>query len=108
MEELQDWVEPLLNLQETDCRLDRMKEQINSAPQQKKDAQVNLEAQHLIASEAKEEVRKKELEISNANSEIDKIQEEVNKVLAQTNTVKDNNTYRALLDQAESYKKQNR
>ena len=106
MEELQDWVESLLNLQETDCRLDRMKEQIESAPQQKKEAQENLEAQHESAMAAKEEVRKKELEINNANAEIDKIQEEINKVLAQTNTVKDNNTYRALLDQAEAYKQQ--
>ena len=105
MEELQDWVESLLNLQETDRKLERMKEQIESAPQQKKEAQSNLEIQHGKALEAKEEVRKKDLEISNVNSEIDKIQEEINKVLAQTNSVKDNNTYRALLDQAESYKK---
>ncbi|MCM8525936.1 MAG: hypothetical protein NE327_05435 [Lentisphaeraceae bacterium] len=104
MEELQDWVESLLNLQETDCRLDRMREQISSAPEQKKEAQTNLEAQHKSALEAKEEVRKKELEISSANSEIDKIQQQINKNLEQTNTVKDNKTYRALLDEVESLK----
>ena len=106
MEELQYWVESLLNLQETDCRLDRMKEQISSAPEQKKEAQVNLEAQHKVALEAKEEVRKKELEISNANAGIDKIQQQINKNLEQTNSVKDNKTYRALLDEVESFKKQ--
>jgi len=105
MKELQDWVESLLNLQETDRKLERMQEQIDSAPEQKKEAQKNLEVQHQTALEAKEEVRKKELEISNINSEIEKIQDEISKVLAQTNTVKDNSTYRALLAQAESYKK---
>lgn len=105
MEELQDWVESLLNLQETDRKIERMNEQIESAPQQKKEAQTNLEVQHQRALEAKEEVRKKELEIGSINSEIEKIQQEISKVLSQTNTVKDNNTYRALLEQAESYKK---
>lgn len=104
MEELQDWVETLLNLQETDCRLDRMKEQIVTAPEQKKEAQLNLEAQHQTALEAKEEVRKKELEISSANAEIEKIQDQISKTLAQTNTIKDNKTYRKLLDEAESLK----
>ena len=104
MEELQDWVESLLNLQETDCRLDRMKAQIDTAPQQKKEAQENLEAQHKAALAAKEEVRKKDLEIGAENAEVVKIQDYISKTLAQTNSVKDNKTYKALLDEAESQK----
>lgn len=106
MEELQDWVESLLNLQETDRKLDRMKEQIETAPQQKKEAQTNLETQHAAALAAKENVRKKELEVSSANAGIESLQQNINKLLEQSSSVKDNDTYRALLNQVDSIKEQ--
>ena len=106
MEETQDWLESLLSLQETDSRLDRMKEQVEAAPQQKKEAQDNLDTQQSNAVAVKEEVRKKELEISKVNAEIDSIEAHKLKVLEQTNSVKDNATYKALLDEVKSMESQ--
>ena len=104
MEDLQNWLEDLLELQSTDSRLDRMKEQITSAPKQKKEAQDNLDIQQAAAVEAKEEVRKVELKIKELASEVEKIEAQRLKVLEQSNSVKDNSTYRAILAEAESLK----
>lgn len=104
MEDLQNWLEDLLELQSTDSRLDRMREQIASAPKQKKDAQDNLDAQQAAAVEAKDEVRKVELKIKELASEVDKIEAQRQKVLEQSTSVKDNSTYRAILAEADSLK----
>ena len=106
MEEIQDWLESLLSLQETDSRLDRMKEQVAAAPQQKKEAQDNLDIQQQNAVDVKEKVRKKELEIGKVNAEIDVVEAHKLKVLEQTNSVKDNATYRALLAEVKSMERQ--
>ena len=106
MEETQDWLESLLSLQETDSKLDRMKELIATAPEQKKEAQNNLDTQQSVAVAAKEEVRKKELDISNVNAEISSLESQKLKLLEQSNTVKDNNTYRSLLAEVDSINSQ--
>ncbi|MCH2207489.1 MAG: hypothetical protein MK132_16655 [Lentisphaerales bacterium] len=104
MEDLQNWLEDLLELQSTDSRLDRMKEQISSAPKQKKEAQDNLDAQQAAAVEAKDEVRKVELKIKELATDVEKLEAQRQKVLEQSTSVKDNNTYRAMVDEAESLK----
>jgi len=106
MEELQNWLEDLLNLQETDSRLDRMKTLVADAPKQKKDAQDNLDAQQAAALAAKEEVRKVELEIKGFAAVIDSIDKRRLKLLEQSSSVKDNSTYRALLHEADSLQEQ--
>jgi hypothetical protein len=106
MEETQDWLESLLNLQELDTRLDRMNEQVQTAPQQKKEAQDNLDAQQQAALAAKEDVRHKELEISSINAEIDVIEAHKMKALEQANSIKDNHTYKALLAEVKSLENQ--
>ncbi len=104
MDELHDWVESLVNLHETDCKIDRMKEQIESAPKLKKEAQSKIETQHASALQAKENLRKKELQISNANADIESTQQKINKLLLQANTVKNNDSYRALLVEIDKLK----
>ena len=106
MDETGDWLEHLLALQETDSRLDRMKEQVESAPQQKKEAQDNLDREQQSAVDAKEEVRKKELEIGSVNAEIDGLEQHKTKVLEQSSTVKDNQTYKSLLAEVDSINEQ--
>lgn len=106
MEQIQDWLEDLLELQTIDSRLDRMNEQVNSAPKQKKEAQHNLDTQQAAAVVAKEEVRKIELKIKDLAAEVDKIDAQRLKVLEQTTSVKDNSTYKALLAEADSLQKQ--
>ncbi|MCM8538400.1 MAG: hypothetical protein NE334_20825 [Lentisphaeraceae bacterium] len=106
MEQIQDWLEDLLELQAIDSRLDRMNEQITSAPKQKKEAQDNLDTQQAAAVAAKEEVRKIELKIKDLAADVEKIEAQRLKVLDQTNSVKDNSTYKALLAEADSLQKQ--
>jgi uncharacterized protein len=104
MEDIQDWLDDLLKLQDLDCRIDRLHEQINSAPIQKKEAQDNLDQQQKSAIEAKEEVRKIELKIKDIASEVSKIEAQRSKLIEQSNSVKDNNTYKALLAEIENCK----
>ena len=106
MEELQNWLDDLLSLQEIDSRLDRMKSLVAQAPEQKKEAQDNLDAQQTATLAAKEEVRKVELRIKDIAAQIGTIENSRNKLLDQSTSVKDNDTYRALLAEADSLKAQ--
>jgi predicted nucleic acid-binding Zn-ribbon protein len=106
MEEVKNWLDALLELQDTDGRLSRMKEQVENAPKQKKEAQDNLDMQQQQAVLARDEVRKVELAISELNAEIEKIEAQRTKLLEQSGSVKDNNTYRAMLAEIESFAKQ--
>ncbi len=81
-----------------------MKDQIDYALKLKKEAQTKIENQHSSALLAKENLRKKELQISNANADIESTQQKINKLLVQTNSVKDNEAYRALLVEVEKLK----
>ena len=106
MEELQHWLEDLLSLQDTDSRLDRMTQLVADAPKQKKEAQDNLDAQQSAALAAREEVRKVELKIKGFADVVSSIESRRRKLLEQSNSVKDNSTYRALLHEADSLNQQ--
>ena len=106
MTELTDWVSSLEDLQETDLKIHRLNEQIADVPKNKEKAKSQLASYEQEVAEAKAQLTEKEKQIKNMQMDLDKFTADMQKVQTQSAMVKDNDAYRAMLNEIEHFKEQ--
>lgn len=101
---MKKWIEDLLELQELDIRLRNLGIKIKLLPQEMNDLKQALADEQNAIKEAKELVQKTELAIKKCESSQQVEQDEICRLGAQSNQVKKNDEYNAMLREIEHHK----
>ena len=101
---MKKWIEDLLALQELDIRLRNLGIKIKMLPVEMNNLKQELADEKVKLSNAKETVQKRELLLKRCESNIQSEQDEICRLGAQTNLVKKNDEYNALLREIEHHK----
>ncbi len=96
-----EWTDKLLELQENDLRILKLRRQIAAVPEEKRQAEEALKAASGSVERAKKVVIDTEKEIKKLESEIDSLRAKQRDFAAKSAMIKDNNEYRAALSQIE-------
>lgn len=99
-----DWVEKLLSLQEKDNRIAKLREQVQSVPEEKQKATDTLNEAETGLSTAKTAVQNCEKAIKTVELDIETINTKRMDFEAKSTMIKDNSDYRAALHQIETCK----
>ncbi len=102
---MQEWVENLLVLQDKDMRITRLENQLKAVPgeieQVKKDKQQAEEA----FAQSKRNVQEYQKQLKNLDMEIEKLENQKREIQSKSQMIKDNQEYRAALDEIENSRK---
>jgi len=96
---MEDWVQPLLTLQDKDLRIRRIEEQIRAAPVQKQETAALLKAAEEKVASAQQHVIETEKSIKTTEMSIESTQQRLNEFRSKTAMIKNNDEYRAALAQ---------
>ncbi len=94
-----EWVEKLLILQDKDTRIAKLKEQSDSVPAAKAEVDAMLVKAEAAVATAKKALQEEEKDLKNLEMQVDSLQEKKRDFLAKSTMIKNNEEYRAALDQ---------
>ncbi|MFO7821364.1 MAG: hypothetical protein R6V56_04845 [Lentisphaeria bacterium] len=101
---MQEWAENLLKLQENDLRMDKLQQQIDTVPKEKAEAQQLLQNELDALQSARNHVQELQKAIKNVEIDIDSNKEKQRDFEKKSTMIKDNNDYRAALQQIDTCK----
>jgi predicted nucleic acid-binding Zn-ribbon protein len=96
----------LVDLQDTDRRIRKLQQIIDSVPQEKAKIEEELSGTEAVVEEAKHRSQEMEMRVKSLEIDIGVIQQKMNHFLGQTAAVKKNDEYKALLSEIENCKVQ--
>jgi predicted nucleic acid-binding Zn-ribbon protein len=95
----------LIELQEIDTKLDKVKEERGDLPSVVENLKNSLESKHKLLDEQKEEITKLKVESGTMETELGSLREQLKKYEAQLYQVKTNKEYDAIANESENVKK---
>ena len=98
---MKDWVQKLKELQDKDIQINKLNQQIESVPEEKKKAQDALEQEKAALQQAKTKMQNIQKEIQKVENDIEDVKQKQNDFKKKSTMIKDNNEYRAALHQIE-------
>jgi len=101
---MKKWIEDLLALQELDIRLRNLGVRVKMLPQEMNDLKQMLADEKAAVQSAKEKIQRTELQIKQCESNIQVEKDEICRLGAQSNLVKKNDEYNAMLREIEGHK----
>lgn len=96
-----EWIGKLLELQEKDLRIIKLRRQLAETPEEKNKVDDDLKAAEAKLGEAKQRVAETEKAIRNLEAEVDSFQTKLREFQSKSTMIRDNHEYRAALDQIE-------
>ena len=98
---MKEWVEKLKELQNKDIQINKLNQQIASVPQEKKKAKDALENEKATLQQAKTKMQNIQKEMQKVENDIADMEQKQNDFKKKSMMIKDNNEYRAALQQIE-------
>jgi predicted nucleic acid-binding Zn-ribbon protein len=98
---MQEWVQKLLAVQELDLRLDKLREQLKSVPEEQAKVARMLGADEAVLTQAKDGLKTIEKELKQFELEADGLRAKKADFLTKSAMIKSNEEYRAALHQVE-------